>query len=83
MNKIDPRDEWQEEAIEKWYNEGNCRSSIEAATATGKSYIGKKVIERLNAKMPTKTINIVVPSRYLKKQWEEEYVQYSSPALAG
>lgn len=75
MNKIDPRDAWQEIAIEKWYNEGKCRSSIEAATATGKSYVGKKVIERLNAKLPGKAIDIVVPSRYLKKQWEEEYVQ--------
>lgn len=73
--KKDPRDEWQQEAIEKWYHDGNCRATIEAATGTGKSFVGKKVIDKINTVLPDKTIDVVVPSRYLKSQWEKEYVE--------
>lgn len=68
--KIDPKKlQRQNEIIEAWLA-ADGQGSVEAATGFGKSYIGVLLIQKLNIKSPEYETIVVVPTRYLKGQWE-------------
>lgn len=69
------RNERQDLAIEKWKT-AKCRASIIAATGVGKTRIALKCISRVLNKNPSIKIVVVVPTRVLKDQWENEIEQF-------
>lgn len=69
------RDERQNLAIERWKASG-CRATCVACTGLGKTRIALKCIDRLSAKNKNMSVVIVVPTRALKKQWQEEILKY-------
>lgn len=63
------RTERQKLSIKKW-KEAGCRSSIVAATGTGKTRIALMTIGLLLPKNPQIKVRIIVPTKVLKDQWE-------------
>lgn len=61
----------QNEFIDKWIA-SNGRGSFEGCTGFGKSYIGILICKLTNQRHIGATIDIVVPSVYLKKKWEAD-----------
>lgn len=58
-------------AIENWRTSGG-RNSIVAATGVGKTRIALMTIDRILQIKPETVIRIIVPTKVLKKQWEEQ-----------
>lgn len=64
------RTERQLECIEKW-KAAKCRASISAATGVGKTHIALMAVERVLRVNPNTKITVIVPTKVLKDQWEE------------
>jgi len=60
----------QNRVIEKWsLNKG--KGTLEAVTGFGKTYVAVLVIQDMNKRKPDRDTIVVVPTLYLKKQWED------------
>jgi superfamily II DNA or RNA helicase len=64
------RNAWQWKCIFDWYTYG-FKATIEACTGSGKSWIGYNAIEVLRREDKTRKVIVVVPSKLLKAQWED------------
>lgn len=69
------RTERQKLSIKKW-KEAGCRSSIVAATGTGKTRIALMTIGLLLPKNPQIKVRIIVPTKVLKDQWETNISEF-------
>lgn len=56
--------------INDWIG-GGGKGTVQAVTGFGKSFVGVLLIRSMNEKQPNNTTVIVVPTLYLKQQWEE------------
>ena len=65
------RDERQKECIRRWVKAGG-NASIVASTGFGKTRIALDIIDLLVKKNPDLYVIIVVPTDFLKEQWEEQ-----------
>jgi superfamily II DNA or RNA helicase len=63
------RDERQELSIKKW-KDNNGKGTVIASTGFGKTRVALKVIESINYRNINTKIIVVVPTTYLKDQWE-------------
>lgn len=70
------RDERQALSIEKWKQSGG-RSSVVAATGTGKTRIALNTIKRMITLKPDTIVRIIVPTKILKDQWEKQIADLS------
>lgn len=73
------RDERQLEIVKKWIA-AKGQGTVEAVTGFGKTRTAFIAINYLKKIKPTVTVVIVVPTLYLKGQWEENLVQYNLQA---
>lgn len=65
----------QEEIISKW-KANKAKGTLEACTGFGKTFVGALVIQEMNQKNPERSTIVVVPSSYLKKQWEDKVKEF-------
>lgn len=74
------RSERQQLAIDRWKSAG-CRGSCVMPTGFGKTRTALDAVERVLAKNPTIKVVVVVPTKVLKDQWEEEIYKrnFNSP----
>jgi superfamily II DNA or RNA helicase len=68
MSTTDIRDEWQNEAKDKWIKTGGC-GTVEAATGTGKTWLAFKCIKEYMSRYPDSIVHVIVPTKLLKDQW--------------
>lgn len=61
----------QKSILRKWVGNG-CRGTLEACTGFGKTYTAVIAIQKTNEQYPDKTTLVVVPTKYLKTQWEAQ-----------
>lgn len=62
----------QEGIVDKWIKEFNGQGVLEACTGFGKTFTALLAIKRFQSKNPNHNVNIVVPTRPLKEQWEKQ-----------
>lgn len=67
------RTERQNECISNWKKTG--KATIVACTGFGKTRIALNILDRLKKLNPV--INVVVPTTYLKSQWEEKFEEWN------
>lgn len=65
------RDERQKECIRRWVKAGG-NASIVACTGFGKTKVALDIIDLLVKKNPDLYVIVVVPTDFLKEQWEEQ-----------
>ncbi len=65
----------QKSILRKWVSNG-CRGTLEACTGFGKTYTAVIAIQKTNEQYPEKTTLVVVPTKHLKTQWEEQVTQH-------
>ncbi len=70
-NSDSDRTSWQISNIVRWANQ-RYRGTSEAATGSGKSRIGIHAIRMLRRNDDSRRVIVVVPTRVLKTQWENE-----------
>jgi len=69
MNLQQSRTKRQREIIQKWKDNGKL-GTVEAVTGFGKTYLAIMVLKEM-AEDPFKNAYVVVPTEYLKQQWED------------
>jgi len=62
--------------IESW-KASDAKGTVEASTGFGKTFIALLLIEEMNIRHPDRNTMVVVPTLYLKSQWEEELKKYA------
>ena len=62
------RTQRQHQGVQKWVD-NKCRGTFNYATGTGKTYTSILCLKRFLSKNPGRSILVVVPTDYLKKQW--------------
>lgn len=68
--KIDPKKlKRQNQIIDKWLKNKAC-GTLQATTGFGKTFVALLVIKKMNERKPERTSLVVVPTQYLKTQWE-------------
>lgn len=58
----------QKQVIERW-KKNKARGSLEAVTGFGKTFVAILVIKEMNEKRPERNTLVIVPTKYLQKQW--------------
>ena len=75
--KIDPKKlKRQNQVIDKWLKNKAC-GTLQATTGFGKTFVALMCIQRMNERKPERTTMVVVPTQYLKSQWEEQILNLS------
>lgn len=70
--QIDPKKlKRQNQVINKWLKNKAC-GTLQATTGFGKTYVALMTIQRMNERNAERTTLVVVPTQYLKSQWEEQ-----------
>jgi len=65
----------QKSILRKWVG-NDCRGTLEACTGFGKTYTAVIAIQKTNEQYPEKTTLVVVPTKYLKTQWQAQIEQH-------
>lgn len=65
----------QREIINNWKN-NRAKGTFEGVTGFGKTFVAILIIQEMNSKRPDRTAHVVVPTRYLKTQWEEKVKKF-------
>ena len=65
----------QKSILRKWVS-NDCRGTLEACTGFGKTYTAVIAIQKINEQYPEKTTLVVVPTKYLKTQWQAQIEQH-------
>lgn len=65
----------QKSILRKWVS-SDCRGTLEACTGFGKTYTAVIAIQKTNEQYPEKTTLVVVPTKYLKTQWQAQIEQH-------
>jgi superfamily II DNA or RNA helicase len=79
INGNETKDEIQTTIINRWLKDFLGKGYLVAVTGFGKTFVGLKTISRLTKAFPKATTNVVVPTTYLKKQWEDRISQFKLP----
>ncbi len=75
--------DYQEEAINKWENNG-YRGIFDMATGSGKTYTGLGAVARLSQKLQGKlAVIIVCPYQHLVEQWVEDIEKFNMEPIVG
>lgn len=70
--KIDPKKlKRQNQVIDKWLKNKGC-GTLQATTGFGKTFVALITIKKMNERKPERTTLVVVPTQYLKTQWETQ-----------
>ena len=59
----------QKQVISKW-KAHKAKGTLEAVTGFGKTFVAILVIQEMNLNKPERTARVIVPTNYLRKQWE-------------
>jgi superfamily II DNA or RNA helicase len=83
-NGITRLHEWQEEAINRWFDKG-CRGIADVATGAGKTVFALAAADRLRKERGTDAlrVKIVVPRIFLARQWKKEIASYLDVTAGG
>ena len=66
----------QEKVLAKW-KANKCIGVLEACTGFGKTFVAVLAIKEMNQRFTQRTTLVVVPTLYLKSQWESEIVNHN------
>lgn len=75
-NEYAKQNERQDGLIETFVSKG-ARGLITAVTAFGKTWLGKKAIDKMHQRVPTRTAHVIVPLTPLKDQWEAFFREHN------
>ncbi|MFB5621266.1 MAG: DEAD/DEAH box helicase [Nitrosopumilus sp.] len=75
MTSNDTRTQRQKESVIKWFHK-DCKATLEAATGFGKTRVANIAARYLQDEMRSTAAGVIVPSKILKKHWEDKFRQH-------